>query len=284
MAFSVSRRSACKLIQNHFRSPKPQNPNFNPFKTLSDSPFTFHRRLVRSPSPPKDLPIRPFSSSTTNFQSQTAKPTNPSSDRFTPKADPFRTPFGENFKTHNFISFKPYSNVSQDPPKESPRNPNDAEPETPKDPHQEMEFKHQEIVGPTVERDLSALANETRETLDAMRRIIYNLSGSLALLGLAHLVSGAWIAYATRSTPVLETSIQSSVAFAFPFAVAFLMRRALKPMGFFRKMEEQGRLQILTLALQVSKNLNTLFLRIRVVSLFSVAGISIASLVTLWLR
>ncbi|KAK1282522.1 hypothetical protein QJS10_CPB22g01403 [Acorus calamus] len=147
-----------------------------------------------------------------------------------------------------------------------------------------MEFKHQEIVGPTVERDMSALANETRETLDAMRRIIYNLSGSLALLGLAHLVSGAWIAYATRSAPVLETSIQSSMAFAFPFAVAFLMRRALKPMSFFRKVEEQGRLQILTLALQVSKNLNTLFLRIRVVSLLSVAGISIASLVTLWLR
>ncbi|CAA7407958.1 unnamed protein product [Spirodela intermedia] len=144
-----------------------------------------------------------------------------------------------------------------------------------------QELRHQEIVGPTVERDVSALANETREVLEKMRRSIYNLSRSLALLGLAHLGLGAWIVYA--AAPPQEVTVQGLAAFAFPFSAAFLLRRALKPLSFFNKMEEQGRLQILTLTLQVSKNLNLLFLRMRVVSLFCVVGISIGSSVALWM-
>ncbi|MQM12169.1 hypothetical protein Taro_045081 [Colocasia esculenta] len=155
-------------------------------------------------------------------------------------------------------------------------------PKEARDPAEGHEFRHQEIVGPTVERDVSALANETRQVLERMRRSIYDLSLTLALLGVAHLGLGAWITFAAQSPR--EVSIQGLAAFAFPFSVAFLLRRTLKPMVFFHKMEEQGRLQILTLTLQVSKNLNLLFLRIRVISLCCVVGVSVGSLAALWMR
>ncbi|XAR54347.1 hypothetical protein NMG60_11029428 [Bertholletia excelsa] len=142
-------------------------------------------------------------------------------------------------------------------------------------PSQNPDFKHQEIEGPTVERDLSALANETRQVLETMMKTIYSLSKALALLGLVHLGSGAWIAYLTRSSPIWEVSIQSFMAFGFPFTVAFLLRRSLKNMYFFKKMEEMGRLQILTLTLQVAKGLNLLFVRIRGVSYLCVVGASV---------
>ncbi|XP_042381199.1 uncharacterized protein LOC121974280 [Zingiber officinale] len=144
------------------------------------------------------------------------------------------------------------------------------------------ELRHQEIVGPTVERDESALANETREVLDGLARNIYRLSSAVAVLGVAHLGLGAWIVYSVR--PPNEVLVQAFAAFGFPFSVAFLMRRAVKPIVFFRKMEELGRLQILTLALQVSKNLNLLFLRARVVSFCCIIGISAGSLAALFGR
>ncbi|KAL0346550.1 UNVERIFIED_CONTAM: hypothetical protein Scaly_1671000 [Sesamum calycinum] len=142
-------------------------------------------------------------------------------------------------------------------------------------PSQNQEFKHQEITGPTVERDLSALANETREVLETMMRSVYSLSKVLAGLGLVHLGLGAWISYNTQNSPIPEASIQSLLAFGLPFSLAFMLRRALKPMYFFKKMEEQGRLQILTLTLQVAKNLNTLFVRVRGVSYLCIAGASV---------
>ncbi|KAG9449506.1 hypothetical protein H6P81_009471 [Aristolochia fimbriata] len=149
-------------------------------------------------------------------------------------------------------------------------------------PSQNPEFKHQEIEGPTVERDLSALAVETREVLDNLQKTAYNLSKSMALLGLAQLGCGAWIAYTTKSSPLTEVSIQSFSAFAFPFALAFLLRRSVLPMRFFRKMEEQGRLQILTLSLQTSKCLNLLFLRARVITVFCILGVSLGMSYAIW--
>ncbi|PON81344.1 hypothetical protein TorRG33x02_228720 [Trema orientale] len=148
-------------------------------------------------------------------------------------------------------------------------------------PSQNPEFKHQEIEGPTVERDLSPLANETRDVLEKMMMNIYGLSRAVALLGLLQLGVGAWISYITRSSPITEVSIQSFVAFGFPFTLAFMLRQALKPMYFFKKMEEQGRLQILTLTLQVAKNLNLLFIRLRGVSFLCLAGLSIGILFAL---
>ncbi|KAH0465175.1 hypothetical protein IEQ34_005278 [Dendrobium chrysotoxum] len=144
------------------------------------------------------------------------------------------------------------------------------------------ELRHQEITGPTVEPDISPLANETREVLESLRRSVYHLSSALAVLGVAHLGLGAWIAYAVR--PPNEVSVQGLAAFAFPFSVAFLLRRTVKPMTFFQNMEQQGRLQVLTLALQVSKSLRVLFVRMRVVCVCCVVGVSAGSVVTLWMR
>lgn len=141
-------------------------------------------------------------------------------------------------------------------------------------PSQNPNFKHQEIEGPTVERDLSALAKETRQVLEEMMKNIYSLSRTVALLGLFQLGMGAWITYITQASPIIEVSIQNVVAFGFPFALAFMLRRSLKPMYFFKKMEEQGRLQILTLTLQVFKNLNALLARVHGVSLLCIAGMS----------
>ncbi|KAJ6984864.1 hypothetical protein NC653_022988 [Populus alba x Populus x berolinensis] len=152
------------------------------------------------------------------------------------------------------------------------------------DKSQNQNFKHQEIEGPTVERDLSALANETREVLESMMKNIYGLSRAVAVLGLVQLGLGALISYVTKATPMTEVSIQSFVAFGFPFTLAFMLRQSLKPMHFFKKMEELGRLQILTLTLQVAKNLNIFFVRVRGVSFLCIAGMSVGLLITLLSR
>ncbi|XVF33746.1 hypothetical protein REPUB_Repub17cG0195100 [Reevesia pubescens] len=150
-------------------------------------------------------------------------------------------------------------------------------------PSQNPDFKHQEIEGPTVERDLSALAKETREVLEGMMKNIYGLSKAVALLGLLHLGLGAWISYisGSHSHPISEVSIQSIMAFGFPFTLAFMLRQSLKPMYFFKKMEEQGRLQILTLTLQVAKSMNVFFVRLRGVSFMCIAGVVIGMLFNL---
>lgn len=149
------------------------------------------------------------------------------------------------------------------------------------------EMKHQEIEGPTVERDLSALAQETRQVLENLQKVLYDLSKYMAILALAHLASGAWIAYhaAAAASPLTDaSSIQGFAAFAFPFAAAFLLRRSVPPMRFFQKMEEQGRLQILTLSLQISKCLNLLLLRLRLVSVSCVVGLSLGMMYAVWAK
>ncbi|KAJ7982193.1 LIM domain-containing serine/threonine-protein kinase [Quillaja saponaria] len=151
-------------------------------------------------------------------------------------------------------------------------------------PSQNPDFKHQEIEGPTVERDLSALANETREVHEGMMKSIYSLSKAVAVLGLIQLGLGAWISYITPSWPITEFSIQSFVAFAFPCSMAFMLRQSLKPMYFFKKMEEQGRLQILTQTLQVAKQLNLFFVRLRGVSFICITGLSAGLLFTVFFR
>ncbi|CAE5967021.1 unnamed protein product [Arabidopsis arenosa] len=157
----------------------------------------------------------------------------------------------------------------------------ETEPKKPEEeskPEELPKMKHQEIEGPTVERDLSALGNETRQVLEGMMKNMYSLSGAMGALGLTQLILGAAILYATRSDPMKEMTIQSCIAFGFPFAMALMVRRSLKPMYFFKKMEELGRLQILTLTLQVAKNLNLLFVRARVVSILCVVALCFGNL------
>ena len=175
----------------------------------------------------------------------------------------------------------PYPNWVSD---SKPRYFSTSDPSPDSEKPQNSEFKHQEIEGPTVERDTSALANETREVLGLQMKSIHNLSNALALLGLVQLALGAWISYITRASPLPEVTIQSIVSFGFPFSIAFMLRRSLKAMNFFRKMEDIGRLQILTLTLQIAKNVNIFFVRVRGISIMCVAGLSAGLLYAVLLR
>ncbi|KAL5212984.1 hypothetical protein ABZP36_023831 [Zizania latifolia] len=146
-------------------------------------------------------------------------------------------------------------------------------------------MRHQEIEGPTVERDTSPLADETRRELDSLCGAVQRLSASLALLGGAHLAAGAWIAYGAAPVGVESAAaVQGVVAFAFPFTAALVLRRAIKPIAFFQKMEANGRLQVLTLCLQATKNVNLILLRTRVVAISCALGVSVGSVATILMR
>ncbi|WVZ73939.1 hypothetical protein U9M48_022189 [Paspalum notatum var. saurae] len=172
--------------------------------------------------------------------------------------------------------FSASSNPSPNPSSSTPSEPNPASPD---------EMRHQEIEGPTVERDTSPLADETRREFDALRRTVQRLSGSLALLGGAHLAAGAWIAYGAPPVGVdSAAAVQGVAAFAFPFAVALVLRRAIIPIAFFQKMEANARLQVLTLCLQATKNVNLMLLRTRVMAIACALGVSVASVTLLLVR
>lgn len=159
---------------------------------------------------------------------------------------------------------------------ESKPNPDDS-----KNPDQKANpgFKHQEIEGPTVERDLSPLANETREVSLRLMKTMYDVSRVLAILGLSQLALGAWIAYTTASS--LAATAMSLVAFALPFSMAFMLRQSLKHMHFFNKMEQIGRLQILTSTMQISKHVHLFFVRLRAVVYLCLAGLPLPFLFSL---
>ena len=87
------------------------------------------------------------------------------------------------------------ASASANPSSDSSSTPSEPSPGAPSAPASPDEMRHQEIEGPTVERDTSPLADETRRELDELRRTVQGLSGSLALLGGAHLATGVWISY-----------------------------------------------------------------------------------------
>uniref|UniRef100_A0A803ND98 Chloroplast envelope membrane protein n=1 Tax=Chenopodium quinoa TaxID=63459 RepID=A0A803ND98_CHEQI len=59
-------------------------------------------------------------------------------------------------------------------------------------PNPSPSMKYQEIEGPTVEKDELPLANESKEVTQSLLKTMYNVSGTLALLGLAHLGIGTY--------------------------------------------------------------------------------------------
>ncbi|KAL5207369.1 hypothetical protein ABZP36_031804 [Zizania latifolia] len=178
-------------------------------------------------------------------------------------------------KPHPLLFLHPHRHFSA--PSES--DPSVAAPASPES------MRHQEIEGPTVERDTSPLAYETRRELDALRGTVQRLSASLALLGGAHLAAGAWIASGAAPVGVESAAaMQGVAAFAFPFTAALVLRRAIKPIAFFQKMETNGRLQVLTLCLQATKNVNLMLLRTRVVSISCALGVSVGSVATILMR
>lgn len=263
MAVTISRRLASKLLH-----PSPSPAIFSTSQNC-------HHRLNSNPFP--YLPLQQYPSiptlnphNFTNPKSQSSPYQKPISFNQISSSISVSTP---NLRIQNpnlkFVeSFKYFSTSTPPPNPEHTHNPNEGT-------SQNQEFKHQEIEGPTVERDVSALADETRQVLETMMKTIYSLSKGLAVLGLVQLGLGVWISYITRSSPIPEVSLQSCLAFGLPFSLSFMLRQSLKPMNFFRKMEEQGRLQILTLTLQVAKNLNVFFVRVRGVSYLCIAGVSI---------
>ncbi|KAL8197806.1 hypothetical protein R6Q57_003503 [Mikania cordata] len=248
MASSISRRLASKIL-----NPSSCSAIFSSYHLI---PNQSHRS---------------FSSSILNLNTFNLKSSNHSLIRTNTT---FRPNFTIQYLTPNLYQTPKFLSTStpQSDPEETQK-PNESPKQTLED------FKHKEITGPTVERDVSALANETRQVLDEMSKTVYIVSKSLALLGLFQLGLGAWISYLTKSDPIPEISVQSILAFGLPFSLSFMLRRSLKPIGFFRKMEEQGRLQILTLTLQVAKNLNVFFVRLNVVSYLCIGGASLGLLV-----
>ncbi|TKW41258.1 hypothetical protein SEVIR_1G302900v4 [Setaria viridis] len=191
-----------------------------------------------------------------------------------------RDPFMIIHPGRRFFSASAYPSSSSTPsePEPGPGTPGSA-------PASPDEMRHQEIEGPTVERDTSPLADETRREIDALRRTVQRLSGSLALLGGAHLAAGSWIAYGAPPLGVeTAAAVQGVAAFAFPFAVALVLRRAIKPIAFFQKMEANARLQVLTLCLQATKNVNLMLLRTRVMTISCALGVSVASVAAILMR
>ncbi|KAJ6670896.1 hypothetical protein OIU85_014728 [Salix viminalis] len=284
----ISRRLSHKLlkpslsssISSLFTSHGPQNhrsldSNFDLSNSLSSFPARYSVLEHRSLTDPKPTNltlyfIRPYSISSTKTRGHDFTRTSFFSASDIGEA---RSPY-QNPDLNQKIFFQVQVHH------QNPMNPKNQS----EHPSQNPGFKHQEIEGPTVERDLSALANETREVLESMMKNIYGLSRAVAVLGLVQLGLGALISYVTKATPMAEVSIQSFVAFGFPFTLAFMLRQSLKPMYFFKKMEELGRLQILTLTLQVAKNLNIFFVRVRGVSFLCIAGMSAGLLITLLSR
>jgi hypothetical protein len=281
MVATISRRlrlTSSLLKPSHFSSSSSSSSSTyslfnNPHVTISESSshyssssssFSFSRLFSQSTTPSISTP-QPTSQAN-------GKPShfNPSHSISTIQG------FSHVISTNPFVPVsKPRFFSTRDASSSNPSSESEKSEKSSPYPSQNPDFKHQEIEGPTVERDLSQLANETREVLERMMKSIYGLSRVVAVLGLVQLGLGAWITYITQSSPIKEVSLQSFLAFAFPFSLAFMLRQSLKPMHFFKKMEEQGRLQILTLTLQVAKQLNLLFVRVRGVSFLCIAGISI---------
>lgn len=319
MAGLISKRLTSRLLKPYHSSSvissstffiyQNPNPNPNPFFDLSpqDLNSKFSKQNPLNPEPicgfqtSQDLKPTNFKLHSSKFYStfstQFKKPSpfaqlshqNPLipksisgfQDLQNPKPSNFDLLFTRSYTSSSTKVGNPYPNWASDA---KPKYFSTSDPSPDSDKPQNREFKHQEIEGPTVERDTSALANETREVLGLQMKTIHSLSTVLALLGLVQLALGAWISYITRASPMPEVTIQSIVAFGFPFSMAFMLRRSLKVMDFFRKMEDLGRLQILTLTLQIAKNVNLFFVRVRGVSILCVAGFSVGLLYAVLLR
>ncbi|KAL2650480.1 hypothetical protein R1flu_018608 [Riccia fluitans] len=120
------------------------------------------------------------------------------------------------------------------------------------------DFQHEEIVGPTVERDLSALAEEVRSSLTVLRYYMASFRTGFVLLGSVHLVLAIWGAFISKTDIWLLRDLPLALM---SFTFVYLLRNAESAMDFFSKMEGRSRLRILTLSLQVLKGLSHFFQR-----------------------
>eukprot|EP00249_Psilotum_nudum_P011434 c23175_g1_i1 orf=226-1272(-) len=136
------------------------------------------------------------------------------------------------------------------------------------------DFQHEEIVGPTVERDMSAVANELRETCIELRASILTLTKFLVAIGVLHVI-WATLMFFTVELPFSSVLLtQVVVSATVPFGLAFHFWQSLKPMEFFTKLEERSRLRVLTLSLQVTKALAASYQRGYGIALLTIIALS----------
>ncbi|XP_020532804.1 uncharacterized protein LOC110008895 [Jatropha curcas] len=83
---------------------------------------------------------------------------------------------------------------------EIPQNPTE-------DPSKNLNFKHKEIEGTTVERQISALANENRKELEKIKKNVYGFIKLVASIVIVLLGLGNWIYYILEGS-LTEVSIQ----------------------------------------------------------------------------
>ena len=139
------------------------------------------------------------------------------------------------------------------------------------------DFQHEEIVGPTVERDTSMVADELRESLEILRRRVLSFKSALIALGCIQGL-GAWWSYLTWQS--LNPTWQLIPSVLVSFALAFVLRQALQPMAFFGKLEERSRLRLVTLSLMVTKGFASYFNRARILVAISAIGAGFGLLYT----
>ncbi|KAG0569653.1 hypothetical protein KC19_6G105000 [Ceratodon purpureus] len=132
------------------------------------------------------------------------------------------------------------------------------------------DFQHEEITGPTVERDLSPVADELREALVVLQKRIVSFQKSLFVLGCAQVVGAVWCHVSWQS---LDPTWQLLPSILLSFTLAFVLRHALQPITFFGKLEERSRLRIITLSLMISKGFASFFNRARILVAASVVGL-----------
>lgn len=139
------------------------------------------------------------------------------------------------------------------------------------------DFQHEEIVGPTVERDTSAVADELRESLEILRQRVLSFKSAVIALGCIQGL-GAWWSYLTWHS--LNPTWQLIPSVLVSFALAFVLRQALQPMAFFGKLEERSRLRLVTLSLMVTKGFASYFNRARILVAISAMGAGLGLLYT----
>jgi hypothetical protein len=141
------------------------------------------------------------------------------------------------------------------------------------------DFQHEEIVGPTVERDTSPLAHEVRQSLAELKMTVLGFRKGLLFLGALQGLGACW-SYFTWQT--MNPSWQLLPSMLSSLFLAFTLRQVLQPMTFFGKLEERSRLRLVTLCLMIFKGFETFFERGRIFLTVSATTIAAGLLVSSW--
>jgi hypothetical protein len=158
----------------------------------------------------------------------------------------------------------------------------------PQEEHQEKEeprsktlddFQHEEVVGPTVERDTSPLANEVRQSLAELKMTILGFRKGLLFLGALQGLGACWSYFSWQTMNPSWQLLPSMLSSLF---LAFALRQVVQPMTFFGTLEERSRLRLLTLCLMIFKGFETFFERGRIFLTVSAATIAAGLLVSSW--